>query len=65
MSGDVAGPGAGAEAKGVEVSYLEIEVNPQRLDVFERQGDGATQALLEALFKYGLHLVPRVSSPCG
>ncbi|HHX29423.1 MAG: hypothetical protein ACOX5Q_04325 [Bacillota bacterium] len=46
-------------------SYLEIEITPLRVSVFERSGDGKTAELLEALSRYGLRLEARVSSPCG
>ena len=46
-------------------SCIEVEVNPQHINLFEREGDGATRVLLEKMEKYGLRLVPRVSSPCG
>jgi hypothetical protein len=46
-------------------SYMEIEITPLRVSVFERTGDGKTAALLEALSRYGLRLEERVSSPCG
>jgi len=46
-------------------SYLDIELTQGGLNVFERQGDGKTAALIEAVKRYGLHLSARVSSPCG
>ncbi len=46
-------------------SYIDVEVTPGGLNLFERQGDGKTDALVRALARYGLHLSPRVSSPCG
>lgn len=46
-------------------SYLEIEIGPAILNLFERQGDGKTAEVIQALARYGLHLATRVSSPCG
>lgn len=46
-------------------SYLEIEISRSRVNLFERQGDGKTAEVVKALARYGLHLVRRVSSPCG
>lgn len=46
-------------------SYLDIEVTRDGMNLFERQGDGKTAVLVEALKRYGLQLFPRVSSPCG
>lgn len=46
-------------------SYFDVELTRGGLNLFERQGDGKTAALLEALKRYGLHLSERVSSPCG
>ena len=48
-----------------DASYVEIEISRGRLNLFERQGDGKTAALIEALARYGLRLAERVSSPCG
>lgn len=46
-------------------SYIDVEVTPDGLNLFERQGDGKTEALVRLLNRYGLRLSPRVSSPCG
>ncbi|MGE5580070.1 MAG: hypothetical protein ACM3WU_08525 [Bacillota bacterium] len=46
-------------------SYMEIEIGPMILNLFERQGDGKTAEVIQALARYGLHLATRVSSPCG
>lgn|GEM_PF-1481279 len=54
---------AGEPAK--QRSYLEIEITPLRMSIFERSGDRQTAALLEALARLGLKLRERVSSPCG
>ena len=48
-----------------EASYLEIEISRGFINFFERQGDGKTAELIQALARYGLHLAERVSSPCG
>lgn len=53
---------ADAQAAG---SYIDIELTRDGLNVFERQGDGKTAALVELLKRYGMRLTPRVSSPCG
>jgi hypothetical protein len=65
-------PGAGevrapVEKAGVSsfTSYLDVEVKSGGLNLFERQGDGKTEILVEALKRYGLRLSPKVSSPCG
>ena len=46
-------------------SYVDVELTRDGMNLFERQGDGQTAALVNALRRYGLHLTPRVSSPCG
>jgi hypothetical protein len=46
-------------------SYIEVEISPLRISVYERSGDGQTAALLRLLRHYGLRLEERVSSPCG
>jgi len=46
-------------------SYLDIELTGDGLNLFERQGDGKTAVLVDALKRYGLRLTTRVSSPCG
>ncbi len=53
------------EPSSLKSSYLDVEVTQGGLIVFERQGDGNTAVLVEALKRYGLRLSPRVSSPCG
>jgi len=52
-------------AQDCTASYLEIEIGPGILNLFERQGDGKTAEVIQALARYGLRLATRVSSPCG
>lgn len=59
------GEEAGASGASAPPSYIEVEVSPLGLSVFERSGDGKTAALLQLLAKYGLRLEEKVSSPCG
>lgn len=46
-------------------SYVEVEIQGNIVNLFERQGDGMSAAIVAALSAYGLRLKPRVSSPCG
>lgn len=46
-------------------SYVEVWVYPGRIDIFERQGDGSTRKLVEALRKAGLEIHKRNMSFCG
>ncbi|MBE3519279.1 MAG: hypothetical protein IMW97_03130 [Firmicutes bacterium] len=57
-----AGPGVRSSPGG---SYIEVWVSAGRIDVFERQGDGKTARLVEALKKLGLEMRARTVSFCG
>ncbi|HHY35640.1 MAG TPA: hypothetical protein GX510_08440 [Firmicutes bacterium] len=46
-------------------SYMEVWISASRIDVFERQGDGKTARLIEALRKLGLEMRARTVSFCG
>ncbi|HHW17506.1 MAG TPA: hypothetical protein GXX30_01210 [Firmicutes bacterium] len=47
------------------VSYFEIEIIKDRLNLLERAGDGNTRILLEFIENLGVRLKPEVDSPCG
>lgn len=46
-------------------SYVEVAVEPGRLCVFERSGEGACPRLEEKLRRLGLRLAVRRIGPCG
>jgi hypothetical protein len=46
-------------------SIFEIEIVGEKLNIFERAGDGQTVELISLLREYGLDLDTKVNSPCG
>lgn len=67
MRGDAAGrpraPAARAARAGT--SIVEVVCGPAGLEVYERSGEGALDALEERLHRLGLRLAVRRRGPCG
>ncbi|MBX5477107.1 MAG: hypothetical protein IRZ18_08320 [Clostridia bacterium] len=58
-------PAARASAAGLPRRLLEIDVFAGRLEITERYGDGAAEALARALDALGLPTERVFQSPCG